>query len=29
MNWHEESIRGAQLFAVDAVNNDIAYPAVP
>lgn len=24
-----ESIRAAQLFAVDAVNNDIVYPAVP
>ncbi len=24
----EESIRAAQLFAVDAVNNDIIYPAV-
>lgn len=24
-----ESIQAAQLFAVDAVNNDIVYPAVP
>lgn len=25
----KESIQAAQLFAVDAVNNDIVYPAVP
>ena len=24
-----DSIQAAQLFAVDAVNNDIVYPAVP
>ena len=24
-----DSIKAAQLFAVDAVNNDIVYPAIP